>query len=110
MKDSATLSRREGGAFASLLWCVMGLLIPRATLLGTLSPFGIGLAACPAAANLPTLLCIGVGYLLAEPVLLPLRYVAAVALVAGGRWILDALPEGGRQSFVPPLLSGVWIF
>ena len=107
MKDSAVLTRREGSAFASLLWCVMGLLIPRATLLGVLSPFGIGLAACTYAANLPTLLCVGVGYLLAPATLLPLRYVAAVALVAGGRWILDALPEGGQQPFVPPLLAFV---
>lgn len=107
MKDATVASRRENGAFATLLWCVVGLLAPRATLLGALSPFGIGLAACPAAANLPTLLCIGVGYLLAAPTLLPLRYVAAVALVAGGRWVLEALPEGGRQSFVPPLLAFV---
>ena len=105
MKESAVINRREGGAFASLLWCVMGLLVPRATLLGALSPFGIGLAACSAAANLPTLFCIGLGYLLASPALFPLRYVAAVALVAGGRWILAALPEEGRQPFVPPLLA-----
>lgn len=107
MKHTAVATRREEGAFATLLGCVMGLLIPRATLLGALSPFGIGLAACSAAANLPTLLCIAVGYLLAAPTLLPLRYVAAVALVAGGRWVLDALPEKGRQSFVPPLLAFV---
>ncbi len=107
MKHTAVATRREGEAFATLLWCVMGLLVPRATLLGALSPFGIGLAACSAAANLPTLLCIGVGYLLASPALLPLRYVAAVALVAGGRWVLDALPDGGRQPFVPPLLAFV---
>lgn len=107
MKETAAATRREGGAFASLLWCVIGLLAPRATLLGALSPFGIGLAACSAAANLPTLLCIAVGYLLAAPTLLPLRYVAAVALVAGGRWVLDAFPDGGRQPFVPPLLAFV---
>lgn len=107
VKQIAVVNRREGGAAASLLWCVMGLLLPRATLLGALSPFGIALAACGGAANLPTLLCIGVGYLLAAPTLLPLRYVAAVALVAGGRWVLDALPDGGQQVFVPPLLAFV---
>lgn len=104
MKEIAAARPREEAA-ATLLWCVMGVLVPRATLLGALSPFGIGLAACSGAANLPTLLCVAVGYLLADPVLLPLRYIAAVGLVAGGRWILDALPEGGRQSFVPPLLA-----
>ena len=105
MKEIAVARRQESAA--TLLWCVMGLLIPRATLLGALSPFGIGLAACGACANLPTLLCIGVGYLLASPTLFPLRYLAAVGLVAGGRWILDALPDGGRQGFVPPLLAFV---
>ena len=107
VKNTAVATRREEGAFATLLGCVLGLLIPRASLLGTLSPFGIGLAACSAAANLPTLLCVGVGYLLAAPAVFPLRYVAAVALVAGGRWILAALPDGGRQGFVPPLLAFV---
>lgn len=106
MKEIAVADRRQEGT-ATLLWCVMGLLIPRATLLGALSPFGIGLAACGACANLPTLLCVAVGYLLASPTLFPLRYLAAVGLVAGGRWILDALPEGGRQSFVPPLIAFV---
>ncbi len=106
MKEIAVADRRQENA-ATLLWCVMGLLIPRATLLGALSPFGIGLAACGTSANLPTLLCVGVGYLLASPTLFPLRYLAAVGLVAGGRWILDALPDGGQQAFVPPLLSFV---
>ena len=105
MKETAV--RREGSAVATLLWCAMGLLVPRATLLGALSPFGIGLAACGGAANLPTLLCVGVGYLLATPTLMPLRYVAAVALLGGARWVLDTLPDGGRQPFVPPLLAFV---
>lgn len=105
MKETAV--RREGSALATLLWCAMGLLVPRATLLGALSPFGIGLAACGGAANLPTLLCVGVGYLLAAPAMLPLRYVAAVALLGGARWVLDTLPDGGRQPFVPPLLAFV---
>ena len=102
-----TVTHREKNAAATLLWCALGLLIPRATLLGALSPFGIGLAACGGAANLPTLLCVGVGYLLAAPTLMPLRYVAAVALLGGVRWVLDTLPDGGRQPFVPPLIAFV---
>ena len=100
MKNTAVASRRESGAFATLLWCMMGLLVPRATLLGALSPFGIGLAACTVAANLPTLLCIGAGYLLAAPTLLPLRYVAAVALVAGdgGYWMPCPMGDGSPLS------------
>lgn len=105
MKDSV-IRPREGNAVATLLWCAAGLLVPRATLLGALAPFGIGLAACGGAANLPTLLCVAVGYLPAATAF-PLRYVAAVALIGGARWVLDTLPDGARQPFVPPLLSFV---
>ena len=104
MKESAL--RREGSALTTLLWCGIGLLVPRATLLGALAPFGIGLAACGGAANLPTLLCIAIGYLPVATAL-PLRYVAAVALIGGARWILDTLPDGAKQPFVPPLLAFV---
>ena len=104
MKESAL--RREGSALVTLLWCGVGLLAPRATLLGALAPFGIGLAACGGAANLPTLLCIAIGYLPVATAM-PLRYVAAVALIGGARWILDTLPDGARQPFVPPLLAFV---
>ena len=66
MKQTVAVHTQEENS-TSLLWCVVGLLVPRATLLGALSPFGIGLAACGGAANLPTLLCVAVGYLIATP-------------------------------------------
>ncbi len=90
---------------ATLLWCAMGLLVPRATLFGELSPFGVGLAACTGAANLPTLLCLAVGYLLSQSTFLPLRYVVTVAMVGGMRWVLGALPHLSRRSFIPPFLA-----
>lgn len=95
----------ESAVPATLLWCALGLLVPRATLFGELTPFGVGLAACAGAANLPTLLCLMVGYLLAQPSFLPLRYVVTVAMVGGIRWVLGALPELGRRPFVPPLVA-----
>ena len=103
MKESA-LRQREGNPTATLLWCVMGLFAPRATLLGALCPFGIGLAACGGTANLPTLLCIAIGYLPAATGM-PLRYVAAVALIGGVRWVLDTLPGRALHPCVPPLLA-----
>ena len=103
MKQSATLSNATATP-ATLLWCVMGLLVPRATLFGELTPFGIGLAACAGAANLPTLACLAVGYLLAATPY-PLRYMATVAMAGGVRWVLAALPDRGRRRFVPPLLA-----
>lgn len=88
----------------TLLWCVLGLLVPRATLFGQLTPFGIGLAACAGAANLPTLICLVVGYLLGGG-LSPWRYVATIGMVGALRWVLDALPHRGQKWFVPPLLA-----
>lgn len=104
MKQAA-LSRPLATAVPhTLLWCVLGLLVPRATLFGELTPFGIGLAACAGAANLPTLLCLAVGYLLGGG-LSPWRYIATIGMVGGLRWVLDALPDGGKRRFVPPLLA-----
>ncbi len=89
----------------TLLWCLLGLLVPRATLYGEMAPFGIGLAAATDTGTLPVLLSLGVGYLLAQPVLLPLRYIATVAMVGGLRWVLGALPGIHRRPFIPPLLA-----
>ena len=107
MKPAALSADTHAPRTATLLWCVLGLLVPRATLFGELAPFGIGLAACSAAANLPMMLCLGVGYLLARPVLEPLRYMAAVAMVGGVRWVLEAAPHRGRGRLVPPLIAFV---
>ena len=106
MKQTATLSPTAVSTPATLWWCVVALLVPRATLFGELSPFGIGLAACGGAANLPTLLCLGVGYLLAGTVR-PARYLLTVAVAGAVRWILAAMPERGHRRFVPPLLAFV---
>lgn len=107
MKPAALTVDTHAPRTATLLWCVLGLLVPRATLFGELAPFGIGLAACSAAANLPMMLCLGVGYLLSRPVLEPLRYMAAVAMVGGVRWVLEAAPQRGRGKLVPPLIAFV---
>ena len=113
MKHTAVATRREEGAFATLLGCLMGIVIPRASLLGTLSPFGIGLAAC--GGGVPTLLCLALGYLLMHPIS-PVRYLLTIGMVGAIRWILAALPDGGRRRWVPPLVAfaccggtGLWM-
>ena len=103
---AATPAARARVGTLTLLWCVLGLLVPRATLYGELAPFGIGLAAAQVG-GLPVLLCLGVGYLLSQPVLLPLRYVATVAMVGGIRWVLSALPEWKTHPAVPSLVGFV---
>ncbi len=90
-----------------LLWCLLGLLLPRAALYGEMAPFGIGLAAAIGAGRLPVMAALMGGYLLAEPVTMPLRYVVTVAVVGGARWVVAALPELERRPFVPPVLSFV---
>lgn len=106
MKQAALSRPIESAVPRTLLWCVLGLLVPRATLFGELTPFGIGLAACAGAANLPTLLCLAVGYLLGGG-LSPWRYIATIGMVGGLRWVLDALPDRGQKRFVPPALAFV---
>ena len=105
MKTSAALTRPvESAVPRTLLWCVMGLLVPRATPFGELTPFGVGLAACTGAANLPTLLCLTVGYLLGGA-LSPWRYIATIAMVGAIRWVLDALPGWNQRRFTAPVIA-----
>lgn len=106
-RPAAAAERTSGPSVAVLLlWCVLGLLVPRATLYGELAPFGIGLAAA-VGGRLPVLMSLGTGYWLAGAVLHPLRYIAAVAVVGGARWVLAAMPEANKHPVVPPLLAFV---
>ena len=51
-------------AAVTLFWCLMGLLLPRATLYGELAPFGISLAAAATGGTLPVTASLIAGYLL----------------------------------------------
>ncbi len=92
-------------AAVTLFWCLMGLLLPRATLYGELAPFGISLAAAATGGTLPVTAALIAGYLLAGGVLYPLRYIAAVAVVGGLRWVLAAVPGWRERPVLPPLLA-----
>lgn len=104
MKPTATLSRSEEAAYAPLIWCGMALLIPRATLFGELSPFGIGLAACGGGAT--ALLCLALGYLLAHP-FSPMRYLLTIGVVGGCRWVAAAFPHHEERRWLPPVFAFV---
>ncbi len=97
--------RGQNGA-VTLLWCLIGILIPRAALYGQMTPFGISLAAAMDKPLLPVLLSVVLGYLLGDAPS-PLRYIAAVAAVGGLRWVFAAVPEWDKRAFVPPLISFV---
>lgn len=94
-------------AALALLWCLAGLLMPRAVLYGQMAPCGVGLTAAAGEWTLPVAAAVAAGYLLAGQVVLPLRYIAAAALVAATRWVLAAVPELRERPFVPPLLAFV---
>lgn len=88
-----------------LLWCLMGLLVPRASLYGEMAPFGVSLAAAVPTPAVPVYATLAVGYFLLGSTPFPLRYLFGVGLAAGARWVLSALPAA--QTDRPPLwLSG----
>ncbi len=94
-----------GTSLPLLLWCTLGLLLPRATLYGELAPFGIGLAGAATTGRWPITLALVAGYLFAQPVSLPLRYVAAIAVVGGARWVAAALPDADDAPLTAPLIT-----
>lgn len=100
---AAPAAEGQNGA-VTLLWCLLGLLIPRAALYGQMTPFGISLAAAMDKPLLPVLFSLAVGYLLGDTAS-PLRYIAAVAAVGGIRWVLAAVPDWDKRAFVPPLAA-----
>ncbi len=102
---AAPATRGQNGA-VTLLWCLLGVLVPRAALYGQITPFGISLAAAMDKPLLPVILSLSVGYLLGDA-LSPLRYIAAVAAVGGIRWVLAAVPEWDKRAFIAPLVAFV---
>ncbi len=94
-------------AFLPLLWCLYGLLVPRALLYGEMAPFGISLAAATGTGAVPVTVATLAGYLLAGTMLSPLRYLTAVLMVAGGRWVLAAVPEWKERPLVGAILAFV---
>lgn len=105
----ATPAAQEQSGAVTLLWCLIGILVPRAALYGQMTPFGISLAAAMDKPLLPVLFSLAVGYLLGDSAA-PLRYIAAVAAVGGLRWVLAAVPDWDKRSFIPPLAAFVATF
>ncbi len=91
-------------SWLTLVWCLAGLLVPRAALYGQMAPFGVSLAAAVDKPAAPVIAALAVGYLLGDTPL-PMRYIAALAAVGGIRWVLAAVPEWRRRLFVPPLTA-----
>lgn len=91
-----------------LLWSLFGLLFPRVQLYQLMAPFGIGLAGAvsgPGAALVG--LTTSIGYLLLSDVNFPLRYVAAVLLIGGIRWVLSGFTKLTEHPLFAPVLVGI---
>lgn len=102
--SGAPRDERSVRAAAVLLRCLLALLLPRAALYGALSPFGVALAAAADIAVLPVSLAAAAGYLLAGGAS-PLRYIAAVGVAGGLRWIAGSVPHWRDSAAVPPLTA-----
>ena len=110
LKEKTIESRRRENTstmrqvVAALFWAVMGLLLPRVSVYGGLSPFGVGLAASAGGAGaLLTCAAVSVGYLLHGDTLFLLRYLAAITVAAGVRWSFGGLRGSTAARLLPPI-------
>ena len=88
------------------LWALVGLIVPRVSVYGDMSPFGVGVAAAVSGPGaLVVYLATAVGYLLPMGTAFPLRYIAAVAVVGGIRWALSSLPGVTKRAGFAPILA-----
>lgn len=98
-RDTATAR----GTMMVLLRVVLGLLLPRVSVYGGLSPFGVGLAAAVSGSNaLLTVVAISLGYVLRGNAMLLFRYLAAVTVAAGIRWSFGGVRGLWADRILPP--------
>ncbi len=85
-----------------------GLVIPRATVYGGLAPFGVAVAACASgSAGVLVYVSACIGYFLSAEIVMPLRYITAIAVVAGVRWVFGGVKNiTDHVLFVPFLAAG----
>ena len=75
-----------------LVWALVGLFMPRASVYGGMAPFGVSFAAAvPGAGAALVYIFTMAGYLLPGGAVVPLRYAAALAAVAGIKWSLSGI-------------------
>lgn len=89
-----------------LLMAAAALLLPQATLYGTLSPFGVGLVASVSGVGAPVVYVAALaGYVWSMGAAAALRYVAAVVASAGIRWALAGFSELRNRAWLAPLIA-----
>ena len=103
-----TEHKEQGNAHVvvTVLYMLLGLIVPQGMIYGALAPFGISLAAGVSGTG-AVLVYIAtlVGYLLPGGAALPLRYMAAVAVTGAVRWTCGVLPRISKRRGFAPLLA-----
>jgi len=91
----------------TLLWCGLGLLLPRATVWGGFAPFGVGLAASATGRSMPVVgLCVIFGYLWGGFSADGWLYAVAITVACGLHWVARAIPLLRDKRWLAPLLAG----
>jgi stage II sporulation protein E len=106
--DQQVERERPGTAklLSTLVFMLLGLVIPQGTFYGTLAPFGVSMAAAVSGTG-SVLIYISTitGYLLSGGIAMPLRYMAAVAVAGATRWTFQVLPSVSAKKIFPPLTA-----
>ncbi len=91
---------------AAVVFILLGLIMPQGAIYGNMAPFGVSLsAAVSGTGSVLVYIATMIGYLLSGEMLLPLRYMAAVAVTGATRWTFSVLPSVSRKKLFPPLLA-----
>lgn len=98
------------GIALHIAYFLIGLLVPRGAMLGSLSPFGASFAAGAPLSCLPAgVLGTALSYLLLSPVD-SFRYIAVIVAIAALRWVLGEIKRISLSRAFPPLIAFVTVF
>ncbi len=89
----------------------VSIVIPRTSIYGGLSPFGVSLIACvEGPACIMVSIGTAVGYLLVQNSVMPLRYIAAMICVIAFQWALGGSRKITTHALYSPCLAGISVF
>ncbi len=94
------------------VYCLLGLLMSSARILGSGGPFGLALVACagPGLAGVSALVGASLGYLLGGGLEWGIRYIAASVLVYTTAFVFHELPVSRREFFMPSAAGLIMAF
>ncbi len=105
LKNGTWSDGSKNALLKAVVAVMAGLLLPRATVYGDLSPFGLGLAAAVSGpAAIPVFLSTFIGYLFNGNAG-SLRYLAALIAIVGFRWSVSGFPRVSRSVFFAPIIT-----